>query len=218
MSPLSDTRWLSCRNSPEGHCDRGVFLTFPRFIPHASTFLSPLTPPVYATRLQRYYGDSDFRRGVSSDARWPFGRGWSHLTDAACPRWISLLNSSELPSIPSPTTASPFRHDRILALLHRRGLPRLSSGQTFIGRKDRRRAVKGSSVTSRLPDRLGRIEFVSYGLVVHLRLLSTSPFGNAVTLRLQAGNVSLAGTHTLLFRRFHRRTRRSLRDRQQQNG
>ena len=44
------------------------------------------------------------------------------------------------------------------------------------------RAVKGSPLACRLPDRLGRIEFVSYGLVVHLLLLPTPPRGDAVTI------------------------------------
>jgi hypothetical protein len=206
MSPLSDTRCLSRRNSPEGHCDGDVVLTFLRFGPHASTFLSPLAPPVYAARLPRYYGDSDFRRGVPSDARWPFGRGWFHRTGTASPPRFSLLVSSELPTIPTPITTAPFRHDRILALLHRRGLPRLSSGRTVTGRKDRRRAVKGSSVNRRLPDRLGRIEFVllrtgrSPLVALHLSFRKRS------YRWLQAGNVSLTGTYTLQFRRLHRRT------------
>ena len=45
-------------------------------------------------------------------------------------RQISLLISLDLPTIPPPTTALPFRYDRFITLLHRRSLPRLSPGQT----------------------------------------------------------------------------------------
>ena len=51
-----------------------------------------------------------------------------------CPRpgasQASLLISFELLTIPPPTTALPFLHGRFRTLLHRRELPRLSSGQT----------------------------------------------------------------------------------------
>ena len=40
---------------------------------------------------------------------------------------------------------------------------------------------EGSKIARILPDRLGQIEFVAYGLVVHLRLLSTFAHTNAVT-------------------------------------
>lgn len=44
---------------------------------------------------------------------------------------FSLFISFDLLTIPPPTTASPFRHDRFDTLLHRRGLPRLSPRQTY---------------------------------------------------------------------------------------
>ena len=72
----------------------------------------------------------------------------------------------------------PFRHGRFITLHHRRGLPR--SVPPLLGRF--RNVVKGSLFASKLPDRLGRIEFaIRYGLVIRLRLLSTLPHGNAVT-------------------------------------
>jgi hypothetical protein len=47
-------------------------------------------------------------------------------------RQVSLFTSFELPTIPSPTTALPFRHARFSTRYnHRRGLPRLSPGQTY---------------------------------------------------------------------------------------
>ena len=72
---------------------------------------------------------------------------------------LSLLISFELLTIPPPTTASPFRHDRFDTLLHRRGLPRLSPGETQWVEGFARHAVKGSHIPRRFPDRLGRIEF-----------------------------------------------------------
>jgi hypothetical protein len=71
----------------------------------------------------------------------------------------SLLISFDLLTIPPPTTLLPFPHDRFGTLRHRRELPRLSPGQTRRS-GDHRRAVKGSLIASRLPDRLGRSEFI----------------------------------------------------------
>ena len=72
---------------------------------------------------------------------------------------VSLLIAFDLPTIPSPTTALPFRHGRFVTLLHRRDLPRLSHGEAQRTEGFARRAVKGSHIARRLPDRLGRIEF-----------------------------------------------------------
>ena len=141
-----------------------------------------------------------------------------HVSDTAHPRLmvrqISLLNSLDLPTIPPPTTASPFRCDRFVTLLHRRSLPRLSPQADRIGRRECRRAVKGSPIASRLPDRLGRSEFAllrtgcSFQVAPH-----PSSRKRSYHCQLQAGNVSLVGTCTLLFKRLHRRTGRSLRER-----
>ena len=70
------------------------------------------------------------------------------------------------------------------------------------------RAVKGSPVDGRLPDRLGRIEFTlrlrtGHSSQVALHLPSR---GRSYHFRLQAGNVSLDGTFTRQFKRLHRRT------------
>ena len=189
MSPLGDARCLSSRCSRERHCDRDVVpsfsgrvVTFPRFGHPASTFLLPFAPPRFAARLPRYYESSDFCRAASSDvagiavfvpcrrAILPGGPGPlvkqcpTLLIDvgsssASCARQISLLISFDLPTIPSPTTALPFRHGRFSTLLHRRDLPCLSPGQTSPVGGIRRRTVKGSDTVRSLPDRLGRIEF-----------------------------------------------------------
>jgi hypothetical protein len=73
---------------------------------------------------------------------------------------VSLLNVFDLPTIPSSTTALPFPHRGFGTLLQPDEPSRLSPGQTYFSRRDRRRALGGSPFTSRLPDRLGRIRFV----------------------------------------------------------
>ncbi len=154
MSPRGYPRCLSGLGSRERHCDRDVVLTFSWFRHFASTFLSPFAPPSSVDRLHRYYEDSDFCRPASlgrcrcrlvrsRGATTCCSRAWVyHLGATRTPcvndtfhprlmvRQISLLNSFDLPTIPPPTTASPFRCDRFVTLLHRRSLPRLSPGQT----------------------------------------------------------------------------------------
>ncbi len=51
-----------------------------------------------------------------------------------------------------------------------------------------------------------RIEFLSYGPVVHLQLLSTPPYGDAVTFGCQPVSGWLEGTLTLLFKCAPERT------------
>ncbi len=98
-----------------------------------------------------------------------------------CIRQISLLVSFELLIIPSPITTLPFLCDRFGTLLHRRSLPRLSPGETHEVEGFARRAVKGSPLPGSSPTGLAvRVHF-DYGLIIHLRLLSTLPHGNAVT-------------------------------------
>ena len=118
---------------------------------------------------------------------------------------VYLLTTSDLPTIPSPTTELPFPDRRFHPLLHRDRLPRLSPGQT-IGRRDCRRAVKGSPLASRLPDRLGRNGFVI------LRTGRSPPVASHLSSRrrsyfqLQVRNVNLVGTCIPLIKRLHRRT------------
>jgi len=53
-----------------------------------------------------------------------------------------------------------------------------------------------SPLESRLAATPGRIEFVVYGPTVHLRLLPTSPRGDAVTFSYKPENLDLEGTRT----------------------
>ena len=126
-------------------------------------------------------------------------------------RQVSLLNSLDLPTFPSSTTALPFPFRRFVTLPQRARLPRLSPGQT-VGRRDCRRAVWGSPLTSRLPDRLGRNRFVI------LRTGRSPPVASHLAsrrrsyLQLQVRNVNLVGTRTPPIKRLQRRTRCSLRE------
>jgi len=121
---------------------------------------------------------------------------------------FSLLVSSELLTFPPPTTASPFRHDRFVTLLHRRGLPRLSPWQTSsVGgiavARSRVRSFLGGSPT-------GLAESSSLALRTgHSPQVTPHPPSRerSYHCRIQAGNVSLIRTYTLLFKRLRRRTR-----------
>ena len=120
---------------------------------------------------------------------------------------VYLLIAFDLPTIPSPTTALPFPDRRFDTLPQRDRSPRRFPGETDQVREFTRHAVEGSPLPSRLPDRLGRIEFVSYGLVFHLRLLSTPSHEDAVTFSYGLVTINPARTFTSLIKRLHRRTR-----------
>ena len=121
---------------------------------------------------------------------------------------VSLLISFDLPTIPPPTTALPFRHGRFHTLLHRRDLPRLSPGQTL---KVGGNAVARSRVRTLLAGSpTGLAESSSLSLRTgHSPQVALHPPSQerSYHCRIQAGNVSLAGTSTLLIKRLHRRTR-----------
>ena len=137
----------------------------------------------------------------------------SQVVDTVHPRLIarqiSLLIYFDLPTIPPPTTTSPFRYDRFSTLLHRRSLPRLSPGQTLpvegnAVARSRVRTSPGASPTGLAESsshtlRTGR----SSQVALHL-----SSRKRSYHFRLQAGNVSLRGTSTLQIKRLHRRTSR----------
>ena len=98
-----------------------------------------------------------------------------------CIRQVSLLISLELLIIPPPTTSLPFPCDRFVTLLHRRRLPCLSPWETPWVEGFARRTVKGSPSLGSSPTGLAETSSLDYGLIIHLRLLSTFPHGNAVT-------------------------------------
>jgi hypothetical protein len=206
----------------------------------SSTFLLPFAPPRFAARFLRYYESSDFCRDASSDVAgiakfvphrrairrrgaWAIGRavslaaGGNGSSSASCTRQISLLISFDLPTIPPPTTTLPFRHGRFDTLLHRRDLPRLSPRQTtwaggIAVARSRVRALLGASPTGLAESSSHTLRTGSSSQVA----LHPSSRKRSYHCRLQAGNVSLRGTSTLLIKRLHRRTshRRQTVDRQ----
>ena len=148
---------------------------------NTSTFLAGLRS-TGITRLLHYYTASDF---CGSLTRPTFRRS---------PRLTSL----ELPTIPSPTTPR----------VHKMPLSRYPSGScpcqvslTF--------ELHHFPAGSLFP--LSRIEFVSYRLVILLRLLPTPPHDGAVAVEYGPENVCPIGTFTLLFKCAYERTRRTLR-------
>ena len=96
-------------------------------------------------------------------------------------RQVSLLISFELPTIPSSTTAFPFRHDRFSTLRHRHDLPVSLSGTTETSLETT--SHRQGFADCQLAPRQGwpnQVHF-RYGLVVRLRLLSTWYHYHAVT-------------------------------------
>jgi hypothetical protein len=71
-----------------------------------------------------------------------------------------------------------------------------------------RKGVWASPLASRLAVRTGRNGFVSYGLLIHLLLLPTPPYGDAVTFGYRPECVYLEWTFTSLAKYAYRRTSR----------
>ena len=89
----------------------------------------------------------------------PLGETGSAAAYTALPSRLSLLIVFELPTVPPPTTAHPFRPARFVPLQIPSELAASILRADPKGRKERRHAVQGSAFPRRLPDRLGRIEF-----------------------------------------------------------
>ena len=106
-------------------------------------------------------------------------------------RQVSLLIAFELPTIPSSTTASPFRHDRFSTLRHRHDLPVSLFGMTRKSSKTTSHR-QGFAVCQLAPRQVwpNQVHF-RYGLVVLLRLLLTLSHENAITT-VGFGPVTLA--------------------------
>ena len=136
---------------------------------------------------------------------------------ARCPRseirQVSLLNTLELLTIPPPTTASPFRYSRFVTLRSPLQLvaPIVSRPLTGLRRPSSDRRVR--SRVHRMPGSspTGLAEMSSLSLRTgHSSQVAPHPPSRkrSYHCRLQAGNVSLDGTFTRLFKRLHRRTSR----------
>jgi hypothetical protein len=210
MSPLVRTKCLSSRCSRERHCDRDVVpliggIPFPRFGHFASTFLLPFAPPRFAARLHRYYESSDFYRVASSDAAGiaPFvpcrrailrRRAWA-IGQAVSPAAVLAVRRPRPVPDRSPCLSRlnfrPFRlqppHRHFVTVALTRYFTAVTCHVYPPGRL--RRSVRSPSRGqgfghSQQPPRQAwpnRVH-LRYGLVVRLRLLSTFPHGNAVTL------------------------------------
>ena len=131
---------------------------------------------------------------------------------------LPILSQSVAPCFPlrSPCfTCGTFQSFRLqppcccprkLVWFSLRGLPR---GTVFKPSTSRKGFVAywASRVPRRLATATGRIEFVSYGLTVHLPLLSTPPHDGCSYGRLQCSNPTLTGTSTPPIPHARKRTR-----------
>ena len=236
MSPRLDARGFSSRDSRKRHCGRGVVppfgrLTFPRSGHLTSTSLLPFAPPRFAARLPRYYESSDFCRAASSDltgiARFAplrraiLRRGPGPLFTQRPPlRILTMRRPRPSPDRSPCLSRLTFRplhlqppHCHFVTVALTRYFTAVTCrvsppGQTVPvgGRavaRSRVRTLLGASPTglaesSSLALRMGRSSQVA---------LHPSSWKRSYHCRLQAGNVSLEGTCTLLIKRLHRRTR-----------
>ena len=207
MLPLLNARGLSSRGGRKRHCDRDVVspwggLTFPRFAHLTSTSLLPFAPPRFAARLPRYYESSDFCRAASSDLtgiakfvpfrRAVLRRGPGPLFTQRPPlRFLTM--GRPRPSLDrSPCLSPPGQTVQVEGMAVARSRVRASPAPS----------PTGLAESSSLALRIGR----SSQVAPH-----PSSRKRSYHCRLQAGNVGLEGTSTLLIKRLHRRTGGGLR-------
>jgi len=159
------------------HCRRSFFL---RFVRHVSTFLRSLrSTPV--TGFLRYYGRSDSCSPGSS----AYTRSRALLHELlTCSEQVSPIIRVGLTdhSVSNHPTCPRRRFCT---------LPLSSTGLRF-------RGLGFASALAGSPSRLAESSSSSYGLVVHLLLLSTSPRGDAVTGRYGPESACPKGTSTPL--------------------
>jgi hypothetical protein len=146
---------------------------------------------------QRYYEGSD-SSGIASKS--------------AAPE-VSLLISIELPNIPSPTTLVPSRDARFIyryVCFHRRRrrtTPAEIIRHPELGHIVDHCAVRGSRyLPARSPTGLAETSSLDYGLFIHLWLLPTLSYENAVTVGYGGVTTPPVRTCTRPFNRIHRRT------------
>jgi len=135
-----------------------------------------------------YYGGSDScasARGSSAH--------YEHEHRPLPAAQVSLLHVHGLPIIPSPPTWQPPA-SLFHATLQRAELPPCCS------RSGLRHWIAGSSICPAVSSSL------SYGLVVHLPLLRTSPFDDALTFDYRPESACLTRTRTSLSMHARRRT------------
>ncbi len=174
-------RWLTSSLSPIRHshwCRRH------RSALHVSTFLRSLrSTPI--TELHRYYGRSD-----SCPLRL-FGT-WS-MNSGSFNRQVSLIHANDLPDHSVSKHLTHSRRRFITLPLSATGFPiRWVLDFAFHTQARQLRPAESSSLT--------------YGLVVHLLLLSTPPRGDAVAVGYRPESVYLKRTFTSPTTRAFRRT------------
>ncbi len=165
----------------------------------ASTFLHPFAPPALPgflatmgaltpgwSALRALIRDNELRPGVRPG--------------------LPLYLAFDLPTIPSSTTVLPSPHRGFRTLPQPDEPPHLSPGQIWTDRRERRHAVGGSPLASRLPDRLGRIRFVILRTGHSPPVASHPSSRRRGYFRLQVCNANLVGTRTPPIKRFQRRT------------
>ena len=175
--------------NPHGYCRR---FSFRVSFAHASSIPVPLGS-AGITPLLRYYGHSVLWSGAVLRPLGPERRLLVPTTDPCLP-------SLNLPAVPSPTTRC---RPRLFGLVSQ---PRLTARVASYpspgpGRLGLRLSLAGS------PRQLAESSSLAYGPAVRLRLLSTSPRGDAVTFDYRGQVQPRAGTFTPLVQCAHRRTR-----------
>ena len=234
MSPLGNARSLSGRCSLERHCDRDVIpllrgLTFLRFGHFASTFLFPFAPSRFAARLHRYYrnsvscraASSDFtdtamfvpiRRAIFRQRAWAIDQAVSlaAICNGSIVHVLTLDRSPCLSRLNFPPFHPQPPYDLFAMIVLTRYIivmtcPRLSSErlkvvEDNIAQTRVHRLPGGSPLGLAESGSLSLRTGLSPRVALHLFLRKRS------YLWIQAGNVRLEGTYTLLFKRLHRRT------------
>ena len=222
MRPLVNSRGLSSRDSRKRHCGRGVTPPFGRLLPFA--------PPRFAARLPRYYESSDFCRAASSDLTGiaefaPLRRAIRHpgpgplFTQRPPLRILTMRRPRPSPDRSPCFSRLTFRplhlqppHCHFVTVALTRYFTAVTCrvsppGQTLPvgGRAVARSRVRASPA----PSPTGLAESSSLALRIG-RSSQVAPHPSSrkrsYRCRLQAGNVSLEGTSTLLIKRLHRRT------------
>jgi hypothetical protein len=182
---------------PYSHTVTSVGL-LPRDCTPASTFLHPFAPPAlpgFDAPMDALTPSRQVLRILMRDNERP-----------SVSAKVSLLNVLDLPTIPSSTTLCHFliaALARYFSRMNRRVYPSgrpISVEGIAVARSEVRLWLAGS------PTGLAESGSSSYGLVVHLPLLSTPPRGDAVTVNYRFVTKNLTGTRTPPIKHFQRRT------------
>ena len=226
LRPRPDGRKVSDWSSRERHWGR--YCSFLAFAHFPSISLCPFAPPElpgFIATMDTLTPGGRVISGVCDGGLWFSLRTPTDPSRVCQPGCLDLagallpIHSQSVAScfpLRSPClTCGTFRSFRLqppcccprsLVWFSLRGLPRGTVFQPSTSRKGFV-ASWASRVPSRLATATGRIEFVSYGLTVHLPLLSTPPHDGCSYGRLQCSNPTLTGTCTPPIPHARKRTR-----------